>query len=241
MDYAQRISSLVLSLRKAESLRVRQPLKRILLPVLDSEFQAQVDAVKELILAEVNIKEIEYITDTQGIIKKRAKPNFKTLGRKLGKDMKAGNQLIQDFDQETIAQIERDNHYELLVGENKYSLTLEDIDILSEDIPGWQVASDRGLTVALDISLDEALLAEGMARELVNRIQNIRKDSGLEVTDRIIVTMEEKASIKDAVSMFGDYIANEVLADGVKTEDTVNGQEVELLDGEVIHIKVSKA
>lgn len=240
MDYAQRISSLVLSLRKAEGHRVRQPLQRVLLPVLDANFQTQVEAVKDLILAEVNVKDVEYITDTEGIIKKKAKPNFKTLGRKLGKDMKAGNMQIQSFDQETIAELERNNHYSLVVGDNSYDLTLEDVEILSEDIPGWQVASDRGLTVALDVQLTDELIAEGMARELVNRIQNIRKDSNFDVTDRIRVTLQDLESIQSAISGYNDYIANEVLADSVSIGDVGAGQTVDLLDGEQIQILVER-
>ena len=157
MDYAQRISSLVLSLRKKEKIRVRQPLQKILLPVLDEGFQTQVDAVKDLILAEVNVKEIEYITDTDGVIKKKIKPNFKTLGRKLGKNMKAGGAAIAALSQDDIARIEAANAYELVVGDDKYDLTLEDFEIVSEDIPGWQVANDRDLTVALDITISEEL------------------------------------------------------------------------------------
>jgi isoleucyl-tRNA synthetase len=241
MDYAQRISSLVLSLRKAENLRVRQPLKRILLPVLNEGFQAQVEAVESLILAEVNVKDIEFITDTAGIVNKKAKPNFKTLGRKLGKDMKDGKQMIEGFDQDQIARLEKENFYPLEVNGTTYELTLEDVEILSEDIPGWQVASDRGLTVALDISLSPELLAEGMARELVNRIQNIRKDADFEVTDRIHVVIENKESVQSGIELFGDYIANEVLADSLKLSDSVNGHEVDLLDGEQIVIQVEKA
>lgn len=240
MDYAQRISSLVLSLRKADSLRVRQPLQRILLPVLDPAFEGQVEAVKELILAEVNVKEIEYITDTAGIVDKKAKPNFKTLGRKLGKDMKAGKEAIEAMTQAQIADLEHNNAYDLVVGSNTYTLTLEDVEVLNEDIPGWQVASDRGLTVALDISLTPGLIAEGMARELVNRIQNIRKDNGYEVTDRIQVVIQELDSVRDAISGYSAYIATEVLADSVELGDAQGGHTVDLLDGEEIVIKVSR-
>lgn len=241
MDYAQRISSLVLSLRKAKSLRVRQPLQRILLPVLDADFQQQVDAVSELVLAEVNVKQIEYITDTTGIVNKKAKPNFKTLGRKLGKDMMAGKDLIEAMDQATIANLEQNGKMDVELNGNPYTLTSEDIEIVTEDIPGWQVATDQALTVALDVSLTDELIAEGMARELVNRIQNIRKDSDLEVTDRINVMIEELDSVQDAIAHYADYIATEVLADSIGISATVEGHTVDLLDDEQITIRVEKA
>lgn len=241
MDYAQRISSLVLSLRKKENIRVRQPLQKIMLPVLNEKFQTQVDAVKDLILAEVNIKEIEYITDTDGVIKKKAKPNFKTLGKRLGKDMKAANQAIQAFDQETIARLEKDNFLELDLGDVSYDITLEDVEIISEDIPGWQVANDKDITVALDITLTEELLSEGLARELVNRIQNIRKESDFEVTDRVVVSVSEEPRIKGAVAQYGDYIATEVLADEVMVKEGLSdGVETEIYDDLTAYIHVKR-
>lgn len=240
MDYAQRISSLVLSLRKKDNLRVRQPLKRILLPVLNPEFQGQVDALKDLIMAEVNVKDIEYITDTSGIIKKKAKANFKTLGRKLGKDMKAAAAIIQEFDNDTIAQIEKNNSYEIDLGEVKYEIDLGDLDIIAEDVPGWQVASDKELTVALDIQLDDELIAEGTARELVNRIQNLRKSNDFEVTDRINVKISDHDLVKAALAGYTDYIAAEVLADSI-TMEANSGEETELLEGDMINIEVKKA
>jgi isoleucyl-tRNA synthetase len=239
MDYAQRISSLVLSLRKKDNLRVRQPLKRILLPVLNPEFQGQVEALKDLIMAEVNVKDIEYITDTSGIIKKKAKANFKTLGRKLGKDMKAAAAIIQKFDNDTITQIEKSNSYIVDLGEVKYEIDLEDLEIIAEDVPGWQVASDKELTVALDIQLDDALIAEGAARELVNRIQNLRKSNEFEVTDRINVKISDHVLVKAALAGHTDYIAAEVLADSVSMESNC-GEEIELLDGDIIVIEVKR-
>ena len=239
MDYAQRISSLVLSLRKKDNLRVRQPLKRILLPVLNPEFQGQVDALKDLIMAEVNVKDIEYITDTSGIIKKKAKANFKTLGRKLGKDMKAAAAIIQEFDNDTIAQIEKNNSYEIDLGEVKYEIDLGDLDIIAEDVPGWQVASDKELTVALDIQLDDELIAEGTARELVNRIQNLRKSNDFEVTDRINVKISDHDLVKAALAGYTDYIAAEVLAHS-NTMESNSGEETELLEGDMINIEVNR-
>lgn len=242
MDYAQRISSLVLSLRKKDNLRVRQPLKKILLPILDPSFQEQVEAVKNLILAEVNVKEIEYISDTAGIIKKKAKPNFKTLGRRLGPNMKAGLAAINAFDQETIAQIEKTNSFNLELNGEQYEISLEDIEILSEDIPGWQVATDKDVTVALDIQLDDALIAEGTARELVNRIQNIRKSKDFNIIDRIEVVVTSDEKIDQALAQFGDYICNEVLANNISSKAGLeSGEKVELFEGEEVLIDVKKA
>jgi isoleucyl-tRNA synthetase len=233
MDYAQRISSLALSLRKKEKIRVRQPLRKILLPILDNHFQEQVEGVKELVLSEINVKDIEYITDTSGVLKKKVKPNFKTLGRRLGKDMKAAVQAINGMDQATIAKVEKENYYQLVVGDNTYDLTLEDFEIVAEDIPGWQVASDNDITVALDITLDEVLEAEGMARDIVNRIQNIRKDSDFEVTDRIAVALQHDDAVVAAVERFGDYIKSETLADALELKaGLTEGVEIEL-PGEV--------
>ncbi len=229
MAYAQRISSLVLSLRKKESIRVRQPLQKILLPVLDADFQKRVDAVKDLILAEVNIKEIEYVTDTEGIVKKKAKPNFKTLGRRLGKDMKGAMQVITQLDQAAITQIEKTNAFQLEVNGNNYELTLEDFEIVTEDIPGWQVAGDGDVTVALDITITPELEAEGMARDLVNRIQNIRKDKNFEVTDRIRVRLQQHEAVAPAVQQYGSYIQAETLAESLEmAQEVADGTEIEL-------------
>ena len=229
MDYAQRISSLALSLRKKEKIRVRQPLHKILLPILDSRFQEQVEGVKELILAEVNVKAIEYLTDTSGILKKRIKPNFKTLGRRLGKDMKAASEAIAALGQEDIAQIEKTGQFRLNAGGNDYELSLEDFEITAEDIPGWQVASDDHITVALDITLDDELEAEGMARDIINRIQNIRKDKGFDVTDKIYVALQRDAALIPAVERFGDYIKAETLTEELRMADTIHdGEEIEL-------------
>lgn len=240
MDYAQRISSLVLSLRKKEKIRVRQPLRKVLLPILDESFQAQVDSVKDLILAEVNVKEIEYVTDTSGLVNKKIKPNFKTLGKRLGKHMKAGAEIISSLGQEDIATIEKTNSFTLSINGDTYDLTLEDFEITAEDIPGWQVATDGALTVALDVSLDDELEAEGMARDIVNRIQNIRKDRDFDVTDRIVVQLQRDVAVVPAVEHFGDYIKSETLANTLELAESVAGEEVEL-PGEVrVQLRVEK-
>ena len=241
MDYAQRIASMVLSLRKRENIRVRQPLQKIMLPILDESFIAQVDGVKDLILAEVNIKEIEYITDTAGVVKKKIKPNFKTLGRKLGKNMKAAIPIINQLDQAAIADIEKANSYQLAIGEDTYELTLEDFEIIAEDIPGWLVANDGDLTVAMDISLTDDLRAEGMARELVNRIQNLRKTKDFNVTDRIKITLQRQETVVPAVELFSNYISTEVLANQlVLAEDVVSEDSIEI-DGDVMNLTIELA
>lgn len=241
MDYAQRISSLVLSIRKTEKIRVRQPLKRALLPILDASFQQQVEGVKDLILAEVNVKDLEYITDTSGIVTKKIKPNFRTLGRRLGKQMKDAVQIINGLGQEDIQQIEQENLYKLSINGDTFDLTLEDFEIINEDIPGWQVANDGPLTVALDVTITDELEAEGMARDLVNRIQNIRKDKKFEVTDKISVTVEQHEAVTEAVAQFGDYIKSETLALSLGMQAAIeNGEAIEL-PGEVkLHISVQK-
>ena len=240
MDYAQRISSLILSLRKRENIRVRQPLSKILLPVLDESFIQQVEAVKDLILAETNIKNIEYITDAAGVIHKKAKPNFKTLGRRLGKHMKAAAQLISQLSQEQINEIEKTGRFSLNVEGTTYELTAEDFEISAEDVPGWLVATDNELTVALDIQLNDELIAEGTARELVNRIQNLRKSKDFNVTDRIAVHIQAHDRIAPAVAKFGDYIKGEVLAESLTLNDAPNGEPVELFDDLTVRIAVER-
>ena len=246
MDYAQHISSLILSIRKKEKLRVRLPLRRILLPVLDEKFQQDVEQVKELILSEVNVKEIEFITDTAGMVSKKAKANFKTLGKRLGKNMKVAADMIQALDQEAIAKFEKGGALTITVEGEEYALEREDVEVISEDIPGWQVASEDGITVALDVTMDDELLAEGTARELVNRIQNLRKNSGLNVTDRISIKVEALEGIEEAIRKFGDYIKMETLADALAViapkspEGDLNFTKVEWMDGEEIGISIEK-
>lgn len=242
MDYAQRISSLVLSLRKKEKIRVRQPLSKIMLPVLDSEFKEQVSQVEDLILSEVNVKSMDYITDTDGVINKRIKPNFKTLGKRLGRHMKEGSGIINGLDQAAIKTIENTGVYTLTIPSDgtTYDLTGEDFEITAEEIPGWQVAVDKTITVALDITITDDLANEGLARELVNRIQNLRKAMDFDVTDRIIVKISSHPSTDKAISDFQDYICNEVLADAIQVSDTVQGEEVDLGNGIILQVSLEK-
>ncbi|HRF79701.1 MAG TPA: isoleucine--tRNA ligase [Flavobacteriales bacterium] len=241
MDYAQRICSLALSLRKREKLRVRQPLQKILLPILDPSFQEQVDAVADLIKAEINVKEIEYVTDTSGIITKKAKPNFKTLGKRLGKAMKAAADVIAGLSQEQINAFERSKTLAITVEGQAFDLEPEDLDIVTEDIPGWMVATDGEITVALDVTLTPELEAEGAARDLVNRIQNIRKERDYNVTDRIVVTVERHELVAPAIAQFSVYIMGETLADELNlTDELADGEAVELAGDVTVRIQVER-
>ena len=243
MDVAQQVTSMVLALRRKVGIKVRQPLMKIMIPVLDPVLRHRIDAVKNLILAEVNVKELEFIEDTTGVITKRIKPNFKTLGPRYGKQMKQIAQLVAGFSQADIAQLEREGECVLSVGDEQLPTVLEDYEITSEDMPGWLVASEGRLTVALDIMVSEALRREGVARELVNRIQNIRKESGFEVTDKVRVQIVRNEVVSGAVEEFGGYIASQVLAVEVSLVDEVSGPhavEVEL-DETNVRLSVERA
>jgi isoleucyl-tRNA synthetase len=238
MDYAQRICSLALSIRKKEKLRVRLPLQKILLPVLNASFSAAVDEVKDLILSEINVKQLEYITDSSGLLKKGAKANFKTLGAKLGKDMKVAADRIAALTNEEIDALEKAGSMPIEANGTTYLLTPDDLVVTTEDLPGWKVASDGDLSVALDVTLSNDLLAEGTARDLVNRIQNLRKEKDFQVTDRIVVALEKHPAILEAAARFGDYIKAEVLAESLVLADSVDGEPVELNDDVTLNIEV---
>ncbi len=228
---AQTVSSLVLSLRKKEMIKVRQPLQKVMIPVLDENQRAEIEAVSDLIKAEVNVKEVQLLDDASGILVKQIKPNFKALGPRFGKDMGLISKEIQNFSQEQIATLEREGSLALVISGNSVTLTLEDVEISSQDIEGWLVANSGGITVALDITISDALRKEGIARELVNRIQNIRKDSGFEVTDRIKVTMQKDGMIQEAVNDNEAYIKSETLTEELVFEDRIeNGTEIEFDD-----------
>ena len=231
MQMAQTISSLALSLRKKEMIKVRQPLERIMIPVLDPNIKEQIAEVSDLIKSEINVKHIEFIDDTSGILVKDIKPNFKVLGPRFGKNMKPVAQAIQQMEAKDIAELEKNKNIQLQVNEEATTIHLEDVEILSQDIEGWLVASGNGLTVALDVTLNAELINEGIARELVNRIQNLRKDSGLEVTDRILVELEDHQKITEAVHQNLDYIKTETLTDKINLTSTVeNGLQIEFDD-----------
>ena len=241
MEKAQNISSLVLSLRKKEMIKVRQPLQKILIPTLSEAEKAEILAVANLIKHEVNVKEIEFIDDASGILVKQIKPNFRTLGPKFGKQMKDIAAVINDFTQQDIQAFERQGTKEITLDGEKLTLNLEDVEITSQDIEGWLVASSStGLVVALDATITDELRAEGIARELVNRIQNLRKDTGLEVTDRIRILLQKQDALEKAVRANEAYIKAETLANEILFADTLQGEEV-AFDDIVTKIVVEKA
>lgn len=225
---AQTVSSLVLSLRKKEMIKVRQPLQRVMIPVLDATFKAEIEAVSDLIKAEVNVKELELLDDASGVLVKQIKPNFKALGPRFGKDMGLISKEIQSFGQEQINQLDKEGSLDIVVSGKSITLTTEDVEISSQDIPGWLVANANGITVALDITISEDLRKEGIARELVNRIQNIRKDSGFEVTDKVQVQIQNEPHVNAAIQANEDYIKSETLTESISfVEELENGTEIE--------------
>ena len=237
MEMAQLVSSLVLSLRKKANIRVRQPLSKIMIPVKDENMKTQLEKVSHLIKSEVNIKEIEFLSADNNILVKNVKPNFKTLGKKYGKQMKQIQAYFTNMSQEEIHTFEKNNGTHLNVDGIDVELTLEDALISTQDIPGWAVTSEGDLTVALDMTITDELMQEGLAREIVNRVQNLRKTGGFEVTDRIVLTIENNDKTDAAVEKFGDYICNETLAtiekvdalEGVEAEELVEGINVKLM------------
>ncbi|BDX37470.1 isoleucine--tRNA ligase [Tenuifilaceae bacterium CYCD] len=243
MEIAQSICSLVLGLRRKVNIKVRQPLSKIMIPILDEKFRTQLSAVENLILSEVNVKELEYLTDSSGILVKKIKPNFKTLGPRFGKSMKAISEAIGKMTQVDINVIERNNSFTIEQTDEPINITLEDVEILSEDIPGWLVANEGRYTVALDIKVSEELRMEGIARELINRVQNIRKDSGFEVTDKIKITIKKHQGLNNAVHAHKDYIAGQTLAKEINLVDSdLNGNSIviELDDDLKTSINVEK-
>ncbi|MGB2128653.1 MAG: isoleucine--tRNA ligase [Flavicella sp.] len=211
MQKAQQISSMVLSLRKKEMIKVRQPLQRVMIPVLDERDREDILAIQDLIISEVNVKEIELIDDASGILIKNIKPNFKVLGPRFGKEMRFVGAAVKDFSQEDIATLEKEGKISLEINEKVVDLTINEVEISSQDIEGWLVANQGGLTVALDVQISDVLKKEGIARELINRIQNMRKDAGFEVTDQIQLTIEDNAVLREAISENEAYIKSETL------------------------------
>ena len=242
MSLAQRVSSMVLALRRKVNIKVRQPLGKILIPVLDPAMGRHIEAVRPLIMNEVNVKRIELVAETAGLITKRIKPNFKTLGPKYGKYMKQIAALTAAFTQEQIAAVESAPETTLDLGGERITVTAADFEITSEDMPGWLVTSEGKLTVALDITVTDDLRREGVARELINRIQDIRKDSGFEVTDRIRVEIEAKEAVVGAVAAYADYIGQQTLARDVRTAALPEGEFVvdSEIDEEPLKIAVTK-
>ena len=238
MAIAQQITSMVLSLRRKKNLKVKQPLTAIMIPVLDEAQKQDIEAVADLIMSEVNVKGINYVGGDAGILVKRIKPDFKKLGPKFGKNMKAAAQALTSLEQSQIAQFEKDGKIALTLNGEEAVVELADVEVISEDIPGWLVANDGNITVALDITITDDLRKEGIARELVNRIQNVRKSKDFNITDRIVVKITPDEHVNDAVAQFKDYIAKQVLAVAIKLAP-VEGADVIALDMDDYELKIT--
>ncbi|MBQ3189181.1 MAG: isoleucine--tRNA ligase [Bacteroidaceae bacterium] len=239
MKLAQQISSMVLALRKKEQIIVRQPLQKIAIPTTDEVMINRIEAVKQLILSEVNVKELIFV-DGGGILVKKIKCNFRTLGKKFGKLMKSVNVAVTEMSQSMIAQLEANGAITLSVEGTDAVIELADVEIYSEDVPGWTVANEGALTVALDVEVTEELRREGIAREIIKKIQAMRKERGLEITDRISVVVSKNATSDAAVAMFSEHIANQVLADSIEVADNIDNGDTLDLDGVVINIVINK-
>jgi len=240
MELAQKISSMVLSLRKKVNIRVRQPLNKILLPVTNDEFKDIVESVRPLILAEVNVKKIEYIGDTSDVLVKKIKPNFRVLGKKAGALMKDIAAVIATLGQGDIQRLEQELQMEITVAGKPFTIAMEDVEISSEDIPGWEVINDGKLTVALDTTISDDLREEGLAREFINRIQNIRKEKGFEVTDRIDLKVQEHASLRSSLINNKEYICAETLAANLDLVDRLDGDDAVPVEvDEDIHTRIT--
>ena len=238
MAIAQQITSMVLSLRRKKNLKVKQPLTAIMIPVLDEAQKQDIEAVADLIMSEVNVKGINYVGGDAGILVKRIKPDFKKLGPKFGKNMKAAAQALTSLEQSQIAQFEKDGKIALTLNGEEAVVELADVEVISEDIPGWLVANDGNITVALDITITDDLRKEGIARELVNRIQNVRKSKDFNITDRIVVKITPDEHVNDAVAQFKDYIAKQVLAVAIELAP-VEGSDVIALDMDDYELKIT--
>jgi isoleucyl-tRNA synthetase len=238
MELAQRACSLVLSLRKKEKIKVRQPLSKVLIPVLNEKMKTQFSKVESYILSEVNVKAIEYVDDASGIVKKKIKPNFKELGKRAGQKMKAIQNAVNAFTTEDISKMEKEQRYDLPLDGELFTLLPADVEILTEDIPGWLVASESGLTVALDVTITEELRNEGNAREFVNKMQNLRKDKDFQVLDRIKVSVVKNETMAKTLETFKDYIANEILAKDIVLVDSLNEFDEVELNEELLKVKV---
>ena len=239
MQLAQNITSLALSLRKKEMIRVRQPLQKIMIPVLNPKMQQDIEAISSIVLSEINVKEIAYLTENSDVLTKKIKPNFKTLGPKFGKDMKLISRVITQFSSDNIKQIEKEGIYKI---NETITIDLTDVDISSADIPGCIVANNNGVTVALDITLSADLKEEGLAREFINRVQNLRKDNGFKVTDKVNILVENNEQLKSAIQNNFAYICDETLADKLEFSKSIENEtnQMELVDGITAKVSIKK-
>ena len=240
MSIAQRVTSMVLALRRKINIKVRQPLTAIMVPAIDQAQRDALSRMSDLILGEVNVKELRVVGNDEGVLVKRVKPDFKKLGPKLGKQMKVAAAAIQGLDNSQISEFEKNGFIDIALPDGSSArIELSDAEILSEDIPGWLVANDGNLTVALDVTVTPELRLEGIARDIINRVQNIRKARNYDITDRIEVVFAPNAEIDSVVSGFGDYIARQVLADRVAIECVDNLPDVEVLDIDGLEARVA--
>ena len=239
MALAQLSTSMVLALRKKVNIKVRQPLAKIIIPVLDPKIQEQLEKVKNLVLNEINVKEVEFITNTEGLITKKIKPNFKTLGKKYGKMMKDIAAAFAQFSQSDISAIEASENYTFALPAGEVTLDKADYEITSEDMPGWLVATEGKLTVALDITITDALKKEGVARELINRIQNLRKEKDFEITDKVEVAIVKRDDVAESLAEYATYVCEQTLCGNITLADSIEGaEEVEWENGEMLHISI---
>ena len=235
MELAQQITSMVLALRRKVNIKVRQPLHCIMIPATPEQ-QKYIEEVKSLILNEVNVKELKFI-EGNGILVKKVKCNFRVMGKKFGKQMKAVADAVSKLSQDDIARLEEEGKLAVLIPE-EVMIDLEDVEVISEDIPGWLVANEGAVTVALEVEISEELRNEGMAREIINRVQNMRKDNGLEITDRIVISISQRQETDAAIVDFGEYIKAQVLADDIRIEEN-NGEEIDF-DEFKVKIQITK-
>jgi len=240
MEMAQQITSMVLALRRKVNIKVRQPLQCVMVPVNDEEQRKHIEAVKDLIKNEVNVKELKFVDNAAGILVKKVKCDFKKLGPKFGKQMKAVAAAVAEMSQEDINRMEADGRFTFMIDGAEAVVETSDVEIFSEDIPGWLVANEGKLTVALEVTITEELRQEGIARELVNRIQNLRKQTGLEITDKINITLSKNGKTDDAVEAFKDYICKQVLGENLNLADYIaDGVKLEMDDFD-LDIKIEK-
>ena len=239
MEITQRLTSMVLSLRRKVNIKVRQPLATLMIPVADDASRELIESIASLLLTETNVKNLKIVNNEDGVLVKRVKPDFKKLGKKLGKQMKAAAKAISELSQADIAALERDGFIELSLDGEASRIEVADVEIISEDIPGWLVANDGALTVALDVSITDELRREGIARDIINRVQNIRKDRDYDITDRITLTFAPDGAVEQVIADFGEYIASQVLADAIAVAPVADDAAgVELLDIDELKVKV---
>jgi isoleucyl-tRNA synthetase len=240
MFLAQQISSMALSLRRASLIKVRQPLQKMMIPIVEDSYEQKINSVKNIILSEVNIKELVFLKDTTGIVTKSVKANFKVLGKKLGKNMKIVSQFLAELTQDEIGKLEKSGFVDINTEESIIKITIDEVEILSTDMPGWLVATEGKITIALDITITEELKEEGLARELINKIQNFRKDNNFEVTDKIIISINCNEELKKAIKNYNDYISTQTLTEQILFDEQKDNYTELDINGIITYVKIDK-